>query len=353
MPGVVRAGEQAPLQRLGHEHLAARRDDGRVELGEQPVRVAVRREHDVVRLELVDRLDAVVLAQLGSGLGGSRGQPAHPAGRLKRSIGWMEDRAVEPAAKRVRQLVAPLGREAVLAEGLVLGLELGPLGGIGGQPQASGAPEGVARQLLEPVEIALRPAPETLRTLGAEVAPCLVVGGRAAAQREAAVAPARAAGDLARLVEDDALPRLCKCERAGTAGHPAAHDRHVHRPRRPVLGLGKARARFGEPVGARHDVAILARQPHPPVAGRRPPQRAPASSSSASAVATAGASSPVSRMSWSAPAGSFASAASTAAAVSPSWSGGDSSADDPKRFQHVLRARQRGRAEPEQRIRAG
>ena len=171
----------------------------------------------MVRLELVDRLDPVVLAKLGAGLGGSRGQPAHPAGRLKRSIAWMEDRAVEPAAKRVRQLVAPLGREAVLAEGLVLGLELAPLGGIGGQPEAAGAAEGVAGQRLEPVEIALRPAPETLRTLGAEVAPCPVVGGRAAAQREAAVAPACAAGDLARLVQGDALPRLCERERASSS----------------------------------------------------------------------------------------------------------------------------------------
>jgi hypothetical protein len=144
VPGVVRAGEQEPLQRLGHEHLAAGGNDGRVELGEQALRVPIRREHDVVGLEFVDRVDAVVLAQLGAGLGGSLGQPAHPAGRLKRSIGRMEDRAVEPAARRVRQLGAPFGRVAVLAEGLVLGLELGPFGGIGSQAEASGAPEGIA-----------------------------------------------------------------------------------------------------------------------------------------------------------------------------------------------------------------
>ena len=234
VPGVVRAGEQAPIQRLGHEHLAARRHDGRVELREQALRVAVGGEHDVVGLELVDRLDALVLAQLGACLGGSRRQPAHPAGRLKRPIRRMEDRAVEPAPERLRQLVAPLDLEAVLTESLVLGLELGPLGRIGRQPEASGAPEGVARQLLEPVEIALGPAPEPLGLLGSEVAPRLVVGRRAAAEREAAVAPARAAGDLARLVEANAPPRLREHERAGAAGHPAAHDRHVHRPRRPA-----------------------------------------------------------------------------------------------------------------------
>ena len=74
------------------------------------------------------------------------------------------------------------------------------------------APEGVAGQLLEPVERSARSAPRSARARSrAELAPRDVVGGRAAAEREAAVAPARPAGDLARLV---AGARACPPRRA-------------------------------------------------------------------------------------------------------------------------------------------
>jgi hypothetical protein len=64
-------------------------------------------EHHLIGLELVERRDTLVLAQLGAGLGGAGRQPAHPASRLKRPIRGMEDRAVEPIAERVRKLIAP------------------------------------------------------------------------------------------------------------------------------------------------------------------------------------------------------------------------------------------------------
>jgi hypothetical protein len=58
----MRAGEDAPLERHGHEYLAACRFDRGVELGHETVRVAVGRDHDLVGLELVQRLDALMLA---------------------------------------------------------------------------------------------------------------------------------------------------------------------------------------------------------------------------------------------------------------------------------------------------
>ena len=88
----------------------------------------------------------------------------------------MEDRALEPAAERLRELVTPLDRETVLTEGLVLGLELGPLLGIRGEAEAARAPEGVARQPFEPIEIALRQAPEAFGPLRPQVAAGSVAG---------------------------------------------------------------------------------------------------------------------------------------------------------------------------------
>jgi hypothetical protein len=49
----MRAGEQAPLERLGDDDLAARRLDEHVELGQEATRVAVRGNHDLVGLEVV------------------------------------------------------------------------------------------------------------------------------------------------------------------------------------------------------------------------------------------------------------------------------------------------------------
>ena len=77
VPGVVGAGEQAPLQRLGHQYLATRGPDDRVERRQQPPRVAVGGEHDLVGLDLLERLDALVLEQLGAGLDCARRQPVY------------------------------------------------------------------------------------------------------------------------------------------------------------------------------------------------------------------------------------------------------------------------------------
>ena len=54
----------------------------------------------------------------------------------------MEDRATENRPKG-RQLVAPVRREAVLTQRFVLGPDLDPFLGVGGETQAARATEGV------------------------------------------------------------------------------------------------------------------------------------------------------------------------------------------------------------------
>ena len=82
---------------------------------------------------------------------------------------------------------------------------------------------------------------------GAELAPGVVVRHRGAAEREAAVAAARAAGDLARLVEADADAALGERERARAAGDTAADHGDLGAPCEPALPSG-ARGRLLEPV---------------------------------------------------------------------------------------------------------
>jgi hypothetical protein len=54
VPGVMRAGEQTPRERLGHDHLPSGRADYRVQLGQQTVGVAVGRQHKLLGVELVE-----------------------------------------------------------------------------------------------------------------------------------------------------------------------------------------------------------------------------------------------------------------------------------------------------------
>ena len=88
-------------------------------------------------------------------------------------------------SERLGQLVAPLGREAVLAQCLVLGLKLGAFGGVIRQAKAAGTTERVARQLGEPVDVLLGQLPERACPIGAELRPRGVVWGRAATVGEA------------------------------------------------------------------------------------------------------------------------------------------------------------------------
>src|SRR5581483_7032940 len=117
-----------------------------------------------------------------------------------RGVGGVEDRRAEPSAHR---LVDPLGGEAVRAERLVLDCERVTLLVVRGQTETAGPPAGVAGEGGEPLERPLRHAPVAGRLLAADRLDRHVVRRGAAAKREPAVPPARAAGDLPRLVEAD------------------------------------------------------------------------------------------------------------------------------------------------------
>jgi hypothetical protein len=57
----MRAREQAPLQRLGYEHLPTDGGHGGVQLGEETIGVAVGRDHDLVGLERLECVYTLVL----------------------------------------------------------------------------------------------------------------------------------------------------------------------------------------------------------------------------------------------------------------------------------------------------
>ena len=257
VPAVVRHREQALGERLGRDHLPARRDDQALELaragrsGSRPWRRGRSRPR----------------ARPGPRRGrarGSRHPPPQPRARAAA-------RAVPAAGRRrpdgrarpgnglreARQLVAPLGGEAVLAQRLVLRAELVPLV-VAGEPEAAGAADRVAAELGHPVDVGLRQAPVVRSDVVAEPLACAVVCHRPAAEGKPAVAAARAGGDRARLVQPHALAQACERERSRDAGDPAADDRDVGRPRKRLRP--QRRSGLGEPEGVGH-AAMLAGSP--------------------------------------------------------------------------------------------
>ena len=122
-----------------------------------------------------------------------------------------------------------------------------PFGLVESESEAADMPERVAGKLLHPVERALRERHHEPSALRAEKTTRFVVRRRCAAQREAAVAAARTASDLARLVQAHAHPTLGERERARAACDAASDHRHLGPAGETVLT--KIRARFLEPVG--------------------------------------------------------------------------------------------------------
>ena len=102
---------------------------------------------------------------------------------------------MEPPGERAREVVDPLGGDAVLAHRLVLAADLLALLLVGGEPEAAGPASA------SPASSSMRSSARSVqcqnaaRALGAVRLARDVVPRRAAAQREAAVAPARALGD--------------------------------------------------------------------------------------------------------------------------------------------------------------
>src|SRR5262249_12214014 len=69
---IMRAGVKLLPERRGHDDLAPRRTDGAVELLDETLRVAVGCDNGLLCVELVERRDPIVLADLSTGLGGTR-----------------------------------------------------------------------------------------------------------------------------------------------------------------------------------------------------------------------------------------------------------------------------------------
>src|SRR5437660_1270925 len=90
----------------------------------------------------------------------SRREPANSARRLTAAVADVEDPTAEVLTKERRQLVPPLGREAVLDERLVFRANLAPLLFVSSETKAAGSSKGVPDRELERGELGLRPPPE-------------------------------------------------------------------------------------------------------------------------------------------------------------------------------------------------
>ncbi len=106
----------------------------------------------------------------------------------------------------------------------MLGSELLALLVVDGEPKASRPPEGVACERRDPVDGSFGPVPDPQSLLIAYRRRRHVEGGRRPAQREPTVAPARTAGDLARLVQPHPEPALGERQGAGAPRHASADD---------------------------------------------------------------------------------------------------------------------------------
>ena len=184
-----------------------------------------------------------MLANLGAGLGGEDGEPAHPARRLQRRVAGVEERRGEST---VHRLVDPFGGEAVGAQRLVLDRERVALVGVVGEAEAACAPARIFGERGEAVERLLGHPPVASGLLTTDRLDRDVVRRRAATEGEAAVASARPAGDLARFMEANPQASLGERERSRTARHTATDHGDVRRAVDPAVR--DRRRRLVEPV---------------------------------------------------------------------------------------------------------
>ena len=155
--------------------------------------------------------------------------PASSAAAASRhGVVRMEERARETAGQRLGQLVAPLRREAVLAQRLVLRAQLVTLV-VAGEPETARAPDRVAAELGHAVDVSLRQPPVLRRRVVAEPLARAVVCHRPAAEGKATVAAAGAGGDRARLVQTHALAGSRERERCRHTRDAAADDLDIGR----------------------------------------------------------------------------------------------------------------------------
>jgi hypothetical protein len=246
----VRPLEEELGQRLGHEHLPAPRDDDAFELRQERRAQPVGGDDDLACAQLVERVagDGGALDDLRPGRGSACCEPPHPAGGMDRGVARVQDGAAEEPAERGRQRLDLFDREAVGTQRLELVPERVRLMLPLREPEAADAPARIACERLQAVECALAQPPEQACPFATERSLRPVVRHRTAAQGKAAVAAARARGDLARLEQADAQPTLGERQRARAARHAAADDDHVDLRRDRRSPSSKRLSRLGEPV---------------------------------------------------------------------------------------------------------
>ncbi len=202
---------------LGDEHLGPRvlategERTGKASAAVAPLDRRVRRRRQPELRSKLGGSDRVMLDQLcaGSGPRGRRGgAPGERRGSSAPSVGCRKPPLKSASSGGSSWGSEPLGGVAVFAQRLVLPAQPFELRGVGCQPEAADAPQRAPGEQLHPLERPLGEVEQLPRACGAELGAQLVVGGRGAAQREAPVAPARAAGDLAGLEHAHAQPAL-------------------------------------------------------------------------------------------------------------------------------------------------
>jgi hypothetical protein len=199
-----------------------------------------------------------VLADLRARIGRARRDPADEPRRLERTVRGMEDRSGIAGGNRRLELLAPFDLEAVLPQQLELGPELRRLLVVAREPEAPDVAKRSAGDRDQRPQLLLGPAPQRGRALAPHRLGQHRIWRGASPQREAAVTPARAARDLARLVEAHPHAGLGERERARAPGDPAADDGDLGRP--VQLDVRNRLRRLGEPVRRRgHAAAILDR----------------------------------------------------------------------------------------------
>src|SRR5207247_8426389 len=101
--------------------------------------------------------------------------------------------------------------------------------GVGGKTQAAGTAESIARKRLQAVECGPSALPEFACLVGTVGLARHVVPRRPAAKGKAAVSPARALRDPARIVDADSQTSACERERAGGTRDTGTDDRDIRR----------------------------------------------------------------------------------------------------------------------------
>ena len=175
----------------------------------------------------------------------SRKPPDKPC-RLHGAVVRVEEGAAEQAVERRRELLQPVGIEAVVAQEPQLALELRPLRLVDGEAEAAGAAKLIAGEPRHGVEGTLRERPQKPSAFRAERRVSRGVAHRSAAKREAAVAAACAASHLASLVYPNTQPAPGQAQGARASGHSRADHDDVDRAGRDVRP--EWIARLGEPI---------------------------------------------------------------------------------------------------------